>query len=82
LGDDKITAFAQLEPRNFNQAMDAVAIFGGCYIGVELPKFAGDVYRATQAELCAIDEALEEIDHGKVASEKEVAALFARFCAA
>ncbi len=40
LGGDKISAFAQLEPRNVNEVKDAVAIFGGCYIGVELPKFA------------------------------------------
>jgi hypothetical protein len=35
-----ITAFAQLEPRNHSQAMDAVNLFGGCYIGVALPDFA------------------------------------------
>ena len=40
LGGDKIMAFAQLEPRNVNEVKDAVSIFGGCYIGVELPKFA------------------------------------------
>lgn len=40
LGGDKITAFAQLEPKNVNEVKDAVALFGGCYIGVELPKFA------------------------------------------
>ncbi len=40
LGTDKITAFTQLEPRNVNEVKDAVAMFGGCYIGVELPKFA------------------------------------------
>jgi hypothetical protein len=40
LGDDKITAFAQLEPRNVTEVKDAVSLFGGCYIGVELPKFA------------------------------------------
>jgi hypothetical protein len=39
LGGDKITAFAQLEPRNTTEARDAVSMFGGCYIGVELPKF-------------------------------------------
>jgi len=40
LGGDKILAFAQLEPRNVTEVRDAVAIFGGCYIGIELPKFA------------------------------------------
>lgn len=40
LGGDKVMAFAQLEPRNVNEVKDAVSIFGGCYIGVELPKFA------------------------------------------
>jgi hypothetical protein len=40
LAGDKIMAFAQLELRNLNELKDAVSIFGGCYIGVELPKFA------------------------------------------
>jgi hypothetical protein len=40
LAGDKITAFAQLEPRNDTEVKDAVWIFGGCYIGVKLPKFA------------------------------------------
>jgi hypothetical protein len=40
LAGDKIMAFAQLEPHNVNQVKDGVSIFGGCYIGVELPKFA------------------------------------------
>jgi hypothetical protein len=39
LGGDKIMAFAQLEPRNTTEVKDAVSIFGGCYIGVQLPKF-------------------------------------------
>jgi hypothetical protein len=39
LGGDKITAFAQLEPHNVTEVKDAVSIFGGCYIGVELPKY-------------------------------------------
>jgi hypothetical protein len=43
LGGDKIMAFAQLEPRNVNEVKDAVAIFGTCYIGVFLPKFALNV---------------------------------------
>jgi hypothetical protein len=42
LAGDKIRAFAQLEPRNVNEVKDSVAYFGGCYIGVELPKFALD----------------------------------------
>jgi hypothetical protein len=40
LAGHKITAFAQLEPRNIVEVKDAVSIFGGCYIGVKLPKFA------------------------------------------
>jgi hypothetical protein len=40
IGGDKITAFAQLEPKNNTQAMDAVNLFGNCYIGVALPNFA------------------------------------------
>jgi hypothetical protein len=40
IGGDKITAFAQLEPKNDGQVRDAVHIFGNCYIGVALPNFA------------------------------------------
>ena len=36
-------------------------------------------YRATEEELRTIDEALGEIDRGEVASEEEVAAVFAKF---
>jgi hypothetical protein len=40
IGGDKITAFAQLEPQNDNEARDAINLFGNCYIGVALPNFA------------------------------------------
>ncbi|HTC22546.1 MAG TPA: hypothetical protein VK859_16945 [bacterium] len=40
LDKDKISAFAQLEPQNQNQAMDSVYFFGACYIGLALPNFA------------------------------------------
>ena len=40
IGADKILAFAQLEPKNDNEARDAVNLFGNCYIGVALPNFA------------------------------------------
>ncbi len=36
----KILAFIALEPSNHTHIMDAVWIFGGCYIGVALPKSA------------------------------------------
>jgi len=36
----KITAYMTLEPSNHTHIMDAVWIFGGCYIGVALPKSA------------------------------------------
>jgi hypothetical protein len=36
----KIEAFIALEPSNHTHVMDAVWIFGGCYIGVALPKTA------------------------------------------
>ncbi len=36
----KIEAFIALEPSNHTHIMDAVWIFGGCYIGVALPKSA------------------------------------------
>jgi len=40
LARDKIAAFVQLEPHNATEVMDAVSIFGSCYIGIELPRFA------------------------------------------
>jgi hypothetical protein len=40
LGNDKITAFAQVENKNMTEAQDAVNLFGSLYIGVELPDFA------------------------------------------
>jgi hypothetical protein len=33
----KIAAFVALEPKNHDQVMDAVALFGNCYIGLQLP---------------------------------------------
>jgi len=36
----KIQAFMALEPSNHTHVMDAVWIFGGCYIGLALPKTA------------------------------------------
>jgi hypothetical protein len=40
INKDKIHAFAALEPHNTLQVQDAVYLFGGCYIGLELPDFA------------------------------------------
>ena len=40
LDKHKIMAFAALELKDNTQAMDAVNLFGGCYIGVALPDFA------------------------------------------
>jgi len=37
------------------------------------------VYHATPEELAAIDEALEQIRRGEIASEEEVEAAFAKF---
>jgi hypothetical protein len=36
----KVAAFMALEPSNHTHVMDAVWIFGGCYIGLALPKTA------------------------------------------
>jgi hypothetical protein len=36
----KITAFVGLEPANHMHVMDSVFIFGGCYIGLQLPRSA------------------------------------------
>lgn len=40
IGNDKIAAFAQLEPQNDVQLRDSVNIFGAAYIGLALPDFA------------------------------------------
>ena len=40
IADHKIQAFMALEPGNHAHVMDAVWIFGGCYIGLALPKTA------------------------------------------
>src|SRR5580704_7817183 len=38
----KIGAYMALEPANHNHIMDSVYIFGGCYIGLQLPISAQD----------------------------------------
>ena len=40
LAGDKIMAFVQIETGNNTQVMNAVNLFGNCYIGVSLPNFA------------------------------------------
>jgi len=40
IGGHKIQAYIALEPANHVHVMDAVWIFGGCYIGLALPKSA------------------------------------------
>jgi hypothetical protein len=40
IANHKIEAFMALEPANHTHVMDAVWIFGGCYIGLALPKSA------------------------------------------
>jgi hypothetical protein len=40
IADHRIAAFVSLEPTNHTHVMDAVSIFGGCYIGVLLPQTA------------------------------------------
>jgi hypothetical protein len=40
IANHKIQAFMALEPANHAHVMDAVWIFGGCYIGLALPKAA------------------------------------------
>jgi hypothetical protein len=39
LDKHKVTAFAALQPQSHIEAMDAVNLFGACYIGVALPDF-------------------------------------------
>lgn len=40
IASHKIGAYVALEPSNHNYVMDSVYIFGGCYIGLALPKSA------------------------------------------
>jgi hypothetical protein len=40
LGGDRILAFTQLDLRNIQAVKDTIALFGGCYLGLILPKFA------------------------------------------
>jgi len=40
IADHKIEAYMALEPSNQTHVMDAIWIFGGCYIGLSLPKSA------------------------------------------
>jgi hypothetical protein len=40
IGQDKILAFAALQPRSVIQAKDSINLFANCYIGVALPDFA------------------------------------------
>jgi hypothetical protein len=42
IANDKIMAFASLEPKNHTEVMDAVVLFGNCYLGVQLPVTAQD----------------------------------------
>jgi hypothetical protein len=39
LGGDQIDSFAALDRKNATEVRDAVYLFGGCYIGLELPDF-------------------------------------------
>jgi hypothetical protein len=42
LGTDRIDAFALLAPTNVKQAKQSLAIFGGCYLGLQLPQFLAE----------------------------------------
>lgn len=45
----------------------------------EIEGLRSGVYRATDDELRAIDEALAQLDRGEIASDAEVVAAFAKF---
>ncbi len=47
--------------------------------GLEIEAVQGEVYSATADELSAIDEALEQMARGDLASDEEVEAAFAKF---
>ena len=40
IGSDKISAFVEVDQANHDELMQAVSLFGGVYLGVELPDFA------------------------------------------
>jgi hypothetical protein len=42
LAGHKIMVFAQLKLRDMDEIKQVIALFGGCYVGLELPNFAAD----------------------------------------
>ncbi|MDB5007965.1 MAG: hypothetical protein JWP45_2358 [Mucilaginibacter sp.] len=40
IASHKILAYAKLEPKNTNHVMQAIYLFGGCYVGLDLPMSA------------------------------------------
>ncbi len=44
----KITAFAKLDFKNRQQLIQAIYLYGGCYIGINLPKSAEEQYYKSQ----------------------------------
>ena len=48
VGDHKIVAFAKLEDKNREQLIKTIYLFGGCYVGLNLPKSAERQYNTTK----------------------------------
>jgi len=44
IANHKIQAYVQIEPTNLDHVKAAIALFGGCYIGVQLPADAQDAF--------------------------------------
>jgi hypothetical protein len=42
IADDKIDAFVSLEPQNDQQVRESTFLFGGCYLGIQMPLSAQD----------------------------------------
>jgi hypothetical protein len=48
IAGQKIVAFAKLEDKNRDQLLKTIYFFGGCYVGLNLPKFAERQYNTTK----------------------------------
>lgn len=48
IAGEKIIAFAEIEDRNEEQLLETIYLFGGCYVGLNLPKFAQRQYNTTK----------------------------------
>jgi hypothetical protein len=48
IGGHQIVAFAKLKDKDRKQLIQTIYLFGGCYVGLNLPKFAEEQYNTTK----------------------------------